>query len=126
MKRNVILGFMLCCSIAMTMVGCTGKSGSNNAQDINPADTIYLGDLRDKFKGDTIFFTKVAPDLILDDYQYFWTATESSALEKGLTKEYYKKVKKEIAATNDAIRTGVMKGANMKRVPDFQKLQQNK
>lgn len=119
MKTKLILGLALCCGMAIA--GCTGNSGSKNTQEVNPADTIYLGDLREKFKGDTIFFTKVAPDLILDNYQYFWTATESSAVENGLTKEYYKKVKKEISATNEAIREGVMKGANVKRIPDFQK-----
>ena len=68
----------------------------------------------------------VAPDLILDNNQYFWTVTESSALEKGLTKEYYKRVKKEITDTNEAIKRGVMKGANVKRIPDFQASQENK
>ena len=59
-------------------------------------------------------------DLMLMDYQYFWAATESEAVEKGLTKEYYKRVKKEISETNEAIKKGVMKGADVKRIPDFQ------
>ena len=49
-----------------------------------------------------------------------WAVTESEAIEKGLTKEYYKRVKKEITDTNEAIKRGVMKGANVKRIPDFQ------
>lgn len=93
---------------------------SQNDKKINPADTIYLGDLREKFEGDSVFFAKVAPDLILTDYQYFWAATESDAIANGLTKDYYKKVKQEITATNEAIKKGVMKGANVKRIPDFQ------
>ena len=97
------------------------EDSKSDEQVVNPADTIYLGDLREKFVGDSLFFMVVAPDLILDNNQYFWTATESSALDKGLTKEYYKKVKQEISATNDAIRRGVMKGANVKRIYDFQK-----
>ena len=56
----------------------------------------------------------------LTDYQYFWAATESDAIANGLTKDYYKKVKQEITATNEAIKKGVMKGANVKRIPDFQ------
>lgn len=101
---------------------CGGSSSKSNAssQDVNPADTIYLGDLREKFAGDSVFFKVVAPDLMLMDYQYFWAATEKDALDKGLTKEYYKRVKKEITETNEAIKKGVMKGANVKRIPDFQ------
>lgn len=93
---------------------------------MNPADTIYLGDLREKFDGDSVFFKVVAPDLMLMDYQYLWAVTESEAIEKGLTKEYYKRVKKEITDTNEAIKRGVMKGANVKRIPDFQELQTSK
>ena len=81
------------------------------------------GDLREKFAGDSLFFKVVAPDLMLMDYQYFWPATESDAIEKGLTKEYYKRVKKEITETNEAIKKGVMKGADVKRIPDFQAAQ---
>ena len=73
-----------------------------------------------------MFFKVVASDLMLMDYQYLWAVTESDALEKGLTKEYYKRVKKEIAETNEAIKTGVMKGANVKRIPDFQEVSKNK
>ena len=101
---------------------CGGSSSQKNTSDqvVNAADTIYLGDLREKFAGDSIFFKVVAPDLMLMDYQYFWAATESDAVEKGLTKEYYKRVKKEITETNEAIKKGVMKGADVKRIPDFQ------
>ena len=96
------------------IASCVGNSSnkSQNDKKINPADTIYLGDLREKFEGDSVFFAKVAPDLILTDYQYFWAATESDAIANGLTKDYYKKVKQEITATNEAIKKGVMKGAN--------------
>jgi len=96
------------------IASCVGNSSnkSQNDKKINPADTIYLGDF--------VFFAKVAPDLILTDYQYFWAATESDAIANGLTKDYYKKVKQEITATNEAIKKGVMKGANVKRIPDFQ------
>ena len=88
---------------------CGGSSSQKNTSDqvVNAADTIYLGDLREKFAGDSIFFKVVAPDLMLMDYQY-------------LTKEYYKRVKKEITETNEAIKKGVMKGADVKRIPDFQ------
>lgn len=104
------------------IASCVGNSSnkSQNDKKINPADTIYLGDLREKFEGDSVFFAKVAPDLILTDYQYFWAATEADAIANGLTKDYYKKVKQEITATNEAIKKGVMKGANVKRIPDFQ------
>ena len=104
------------------IASCVGNSSnkSQNDKKINQADTIYLGDLREKFEGDSIFFKVVAPDLMLMDYQYFWAATESEAVEKGLTKEYYKRVKKEISETNEAIKKGVMKGADVKRIPDFQ------
>ena len=113
----------------LILSSCGGSSSSkSNAdnQNVNPADTIYLGDLREKFAGDSVFFKVVAPDLMLMDYQYLWAVTESDALEKGLTKEYYKRVKKEIAETNEAIKTGVMKGANVKRIPDFQEAPKNK
>ena len=106
----------------LLLASCGGSSSQKNAstQEVNPADTIYLGDLREKFEGDSVFFAKVAPDLILTDYQYFWAATESDAIANWLTKDYYKKVKQEITATNEAIKKGVMKGANVKRIPDFQ------
>jgi len=102
----------------LLLASCGSSSSQKNAstQEVNPADTIYLGDLREKFEGDSIFFKVVAPDLMLMDYQYFWAATES----EGLTKEYYKRVKKEISETNEAIKKGVMKGADVKRIPDFQ------
>lgn len=106
--------------------GGSSKSSAGSNDDINPADTIYLGDLNEKFAGDSIFLKVVAPDLILTDYQYFWAATEADAAEKGLTKEYYKHVKKEITETNEAIKKGVMKGANVKRIPDFQEIQKSK
>ena len=106
----------------LLLASCGSSSSQKNAstQEVNPADTIYLGDLREKFEGDRIFFKVVAPDLMLMDYQYFWAATESEAVEKGLTKESYKRVKKEISETNEAIKKGVMKGADVKRIPDFQ------
>ena len=106
----------------LLLASCGSSSSQKNAstQEVNPADTIYLGDLREKFEGDSIFFKVVAPDLMLMDYQYFWAVTESEAVEKGLTKEYYKRVKKEISETNEAIKKGVMKGADVKRIPDFQ------
>mgnify|MGYP003087044441 FL=1 len=108
----------------LLLSSCGGSSkNSANSQEVNPADTIYLGDLREKFAGDSIFFKVVAPDLMLMDYQYSWAATESDAIEKGLTKEYYKRVKKEITETNEAIKKGVMKGADVKRIPDFQAAQ---
>ena len=106
----------------LMLSSCGGSSSQKNTSDqvVNAADTIYLGDLREKFAGDSIFFKVVAPDLMLMDYQYFWAATESDAVEKGLTKEYYKRVKKEITETNEAIKKGVMKGADVKRIPDYQ------
>ena len=106
----------------LMLSSCGGSSSQKNTSDqvVNAADTIYLGDLREKFAGDSIFFKVVAPDLMLMDYQYFWAATESDAVEQGLTKEYYKRVKKEITETNEAIKKGVMKGADVKRIPDFQ------
>jgi len=106
----------------LMLSSCGGSSSQKNTSDqvVNATDTIYLGDLREKFAGDSIFFKVVAPDLMLMDYQYFWAATESDAVEKGLTKEYYKRVKKEITETNEAIKKGVMKGADVKRIPDFQ------
>ena len=105
----------------LMLSSCGGSSSKNNAnvKEVNPADTIYLGDLREKFANDSVFFKIVAPDLMLMDYQYLWAVTESEAVEKGLTKEYYKRVKKEI-------KRGVMKGANVKRIPDFQASQENK
>lgn len=113
---------------ALMLSSCGGGSSKSNAnsKDVNPADTIYLGDLREKFAGDSVFFKVVAPDLMLMDYQYLWAITETDALAKGLTKEYYKRVKKEIAETNEAIKSGVMKGANVKRIPDFQEAPKNK
>lgn len=121
MKAKLILVIALFSGMAMASCSGSSNKADKNAQEINPADTIYLGDLREKFEGDSIFLTKVAPELILDNYQYFWADTEASALEKGLTKEYYKKVKQEITSTNEAIKRGVMKGADVKRIPDFQK-----
>ena len=51
---------------------------------------------------------------------------DKKVAQKGLIKEYYKCVKKEITDTNEAIKRGVMKGANVKRIPDFQASQENK
>lgn len=123
---KVLVFISLVGSLLLASCGGSGSKSSANAQEVNAADTIYLGDLREKFAGDSIFFKVVAPDLMLMDYQYFWAATESDATEKGLTKEYYKHVKKEITDTNEAIKRGVMKGANVNRIPDFQEQQQGK
>ena len=108
----------------LLLSSCGGSSkNSANSQEVNPADTIYLGDLREKFAGDSIFFKVVAPDLMLLDIHFFWTATESEAIDNDLPNEYYKRVKKEITETNEAIKKGVMKGADVKRIPDFQAAQ---
>lgn len=123
---KVLVLISLVGSLLLASCGGSSSKGNANAQEVNPADTIYLGDLREKFEGDSIFFKIVAPDLMLMDYQYLWAITESEAIEKGLTKEYYKCVKKEITDTNEAIKRGVMKGANVKRIPDFQAFQENK
>ena len=123
---KVLVFISLVGSLLLAYCGGSSSKGNANAQEVNPADTIYLGDLREKFEGDSIFFKIVAPDLMLMDYQYLWAVTESEAIEKGLTKEYYKRVKKEITDTNEAIKRGVMKGANVKRIPDFQAFQENK
>lgn len=123
---KVLVFISLVGSLLLASCGGSGSKGNANAQEVNPADTIYLGDLREKFDGDSVFFKVVAPDLMLMDYQYLWAVTESEAIEKGLTKEYYKRVKKEITDTNEAIKRGVMKGANVKRIPDFQAFQENK
>lgn len=123
---KVLVFISLVGSLLLASCGGSGSKSNANTQEVNPAETIYLGDLREKFAGDSIFFKVVAPDLMLMDYQYFWAATESDATEKGLTKEYYKRVKKEITDTNEAIKRGVMKGANVKRIPDFQEQQQGK
>jgi hypothetical protein len=126
MYMKVLVFISLVGSLLLASCGGSGSKSNANTQEVNPADTIYLGDLREKFAGDSIFFKVVAPDLMLMDNQYFWAATESDATEKGLTKEYYKRVKKEITDTNEAIKRGVMKGANVKRIPDFQEQQQGK
>lgn len=123
-KKSVVRlkwsGIVMLCGI-MLLWGCLGKQVKTNEEPrINPADTIYLGDLREKFEGDSIFFTKVAPNIVLSDNQYCWVVTESEAINSGLSKAYYLKVKQEIVSTNEAIRRGVMKGANMKRLYDFQ------
>lgn len=123
---KVLVFISLVGSLLLASCGGSGSKGNANAQEVNPADTIYLGDLREKFDGDSVFFKVVAPDLMLMDYQYLWAVTESEAIEKGLTKEYYKRVKKEITDTNEAIKRGVMKGANVKRIPGFQELQTSK
>ena len=40
----------------LLLSSCGGSSkNSANSQEVNPADTIYLGDLREKFAGDSIF-----------------------------------------------------------------------
>ena len=56
----------------LMLSSCGGSSSKNNAnvKEVNPADTIYLGDLREKFADDSIFFKVVAPDLMFMDYQY--------------------------------------------------------
>lgn len=123
---KVLVFISLVGSLLLASCGGSSSKGNANTQEVNPADTIYLGDLREKFEGDSIFFKIVAPDLMLMDYQYLWAVTESEAIEKGLTKDYYKRVKKEITDTNEAIKRGVMKGANVKRIPDFQVSQENK
>lgn len=55
------------------IASCVGNSSnkSQNDKKINPADTIYLGDLREKFEGDSVFFAKVAPDLNIDRLSIF-------------------------------------------------------
>ena len=84
---KVLVFISLVGSLLLASCGGSGSKGNANAQEVNPADTIYLGDLREKFDGDSVFFKVVAPDLMLMDYQYLWAVTESEAIEKGLTKE---------------------------------------
>ena len=59
----------------LLLASCGSSSSQKNAstQEVNPADTIYLGDLREKFEGDSIFFKVVAPDLMLMDYPVSYT-----------------------------------------------------
>ena len=40
----------------LLLASCGSSSSQKNAstQEVNPADTIYLGDLREKFEGDSI------------------------------------------------------------------------
>ena len=47
----------------LMLSSCGGSSSKNNAnvKEVNPADTIYLGDLREKFANDSVFFKIVAP-----------------------------------------------------------------
>ena len=80
MRNSFFIGWVI--FLGITTGSCTGKTedSKSDEQVVNPADTIYLGDLREKFVGDSLFFMVVAPDLILDNNQYFWTVTESSAL----------------------------------------------
>mgnify|MGYP007030738557 CR=1 FL=1 len=42
----------------LMLSSCGGSSSKNNAnvKEVNPADTIYLGDLREKFANDSVFF----------------------------------------------------------------------
>lgn len=117
---SCVITLVLFVLLSVLFAGCGGNA-SSSAKEINPADTIYLGDLREKFKGDSLFFNVVAPDLVLIQNQYTWLATTKEAEEKGLSEKYYKKVQNEISKTNEAIRIGVMKGANVKRIHDFQK-----
>ena len=51
----------------LMLSSCGGSSSKNNAnvKEVNPADTIYLGDLREKFANDSVFFKIVAPDLYI-------------------------------------------------------------
>lgn len=121
MKTNFLCHLLLAGAFASSMAGC-GGSGNKQAENVpSHADTIYIGDLREKFKGDSLFFNVVAPDLILIQNQYTWASTEKEAQEKGLDTTYYRKVQEEIRKTNEAIRKGVMKGADPKRIYDFQK-----
>ncbi len=108
---------------SISLSGCMNV-GNDSTEEANPADTIYLGDLREKFKGDSLFFNVVAPDLVLVQNQYTWVTTVSMAQKKGLSEAYYEKVKEEISKTNEAIRNGIKKGADESRIPDFQKLEQ--
>ena len=67
---KVLVFISLVGSLLLASCGGSSSKGNANAQEVNPADTIYLGDLREKFEGDSIFFKIVAPDLMLMDYQY--------------------------------------------------------
>ncbi len=121
MKTKSFYRILLAGTFACLMAGC-GGSGSKQAENApSHADTIYIGDLREKFKGDSLFFNVVAPDLILIQNQYTWASTEKEAQEKGLDTTYYRKVQEEIRKTNEAIRDGVMRGADPKRIYDFPK-----
>ena len=46
----------------LMLSSCGGSSSKNNAnvKEVNPADTIYLGDLREKFANDSVFFKIVS------------------------------------------------------------------
>lgn len=121
MKTRFFYHILLAGTFACLMAGCGGSGNKQTENAALHADTIYIGDLREKFKGDSLFFKVVAPDLILIQNQYTWASTEKEAQEKGLDTTYYRKVQEEIRNTNEAIRKGIMKGADPKRIYDFQK-----
>ena len=99
--------------VLLCLNGCIFSNKKDTSQD-------NMGDLRVKFKGDSLFFNVVAPDLLLIQLQYKWNVTEEKALEKGMTPEYYRKVLEEIEKTNAAIRKGLKEGADAGLIPDFQ------
>lgn len=55
------------------IASCVGNSSnkSQNDKKINPADTIYLGDLREKFEGDSVFFCKSGTGSDIDRLSIF-------------------------------------------------------
>jgi hypothetical protein len=50
---KVLVFISLVGSLLLASCGGSSSKGNANAQEVNPADTIYLGDLREKFEGDS-------------------------------------------------------------------------
>lgn len=48
---KVLVFISLVGSLLLASCGGSSSKGNANAQEVNPADTIYLGDLREKFEG---------------------------------------------------------------------------
>ena len=57
----------------LLLASCGSSSSQKNAstQEVNPADTIYLGDLREKFEGDSVFFCKSGTGSDIDRLSIF-------------------------------------------------------
>ncbi|GAB6011314.1 hypothetical protein [Viscerimonas tarda] len=117
---NRIISAILFCVFIGSLFACSDTHTNDNSLVANPVDSIFMGNLRASFDGDSLFFSEIAPNICLTQNLYLLTLTRSDAEQRGIPMNLYRKVQNEIAKTNQIIKDGIMHGGDVKKIYDFQ------